>query len=97
MDKEEIKRFIDSGYCLISLKHGIVARIDRPDWKEFMASKHQPSNPEEGLKWVSLLGNRAADHYRRVYSQDTLELGKNNGKEFPRSALSSLEYQEKVS
>ena len=66
------------GYRVVSRKYGMISRIDRKDWKEYMAKQHAPWDAEgEGIKWVQLLGDRAAaDHYRRVYSKDTLEIGR---------------------
>lgn len=56
------------GYRIISRKSPtIAARIDRTDWKEFMATK-QPN----GAAWVDCLGNDAGDHYRRCYSEDII-------------------------
>lgn len=66
--------YIAQGYRVTSNKHRMISRIDRDDWKEYMAKGHSPWDWEgEGLKWVRILGDRsAADHYRRVYSRDTL-------------------------
>src|ERR1039458_9705438 len=66
-----------AGYRIVSRKYGMISRLDRDDWKEYMAEKHAPWDIEEGRKWVRALGDlHAADHYRRVYSKDTLEIGK---------------------
>lgn len=63
------------GYRFVSRKWGMVSRIDRPDWKEHMAISHSPWSLEEGLEWVALIGEEGAeDHYRRVYSKDTIEI-----------------------
>lgn len=62
------------GYRRTSRKFGHVSRVDREDWKEYMAEKHSPWSKEEGLRWVECLGTGAADHYRRCYSKDTLVL-----------------------
>jgi len=50
------------GYRIVSRKYGMISRVDRPDWKEFMRD-------EKRVK-------PNADFYRRVYSKDTLELGR---------------------
>ena len=69
------KELMEMGYRVTSRKWGLVSRIDRPDWKEYMAKHHSPHSLEEGLEWVKLLGEAGAeDHYRRVYSEDTLEV-----------------------
>lgn len=59
----------DAGYVIVSRAHRTAARIDREDWKSFMARKHGAG----GKQWVECLGDRsAADHYRRVYSRDQI-------------------------
>lgn len=62
-----------AGYCVVSRKHRRASRIDRPDWREYMAAQHAPWDPEgEGMAWVEHMGSRAGDQYRRVYSRDVL-------------------------
>ena len=57
-----------AGYCITSRRSPTWAtRIDRKDWREHMAAQHP-----RGMEWVKCLGNDAADHYRRVYSADTI-------------------------
>ena len=61
------------GYRYISRRHKIAARVDRPDWKENMAERHCPWDPQgEGMRWVAGLGGDAADYYRRVFSNDRI-------------------------
>jgi len=93
-----VENLIASGYCRTSNKYGLVSRLDRPDWKEYMAAQHAPRNPEgAGMDWVKLLGpSAAADQYRRCYSQDTLELGRSAGLKFPPSSGGISVYKEKV-
>ena len=58
-------------YCIINENLGIVARIDRSDWKEYMAERMFKS-VEEGLEFMSLQSDaQLADIYRRKFSQDT--------------------------
>ena len=58
-------------YCIINENFGIVARIDRSDWKEYMAERMFKS-VEEGLEFMSLQSDeQLADIYRRKLSQDT--------------------------
>lgn len=58
-------------YCIINENFGIVARIDRSDWKEYMA-KHIFTNVEVGLDFMSFHDDaKLADIYRRKFSQDT--------------------------
>ena len=87
---------IRKGYCRISNRHGIVSRIDRSDWKEYMAKKHSPWSIEAGMEWVSFLGTNAEDHYRRCYSKDTIELGSGNRAAiFPASSSTKTGYKDK--
>lgn len=72
MNTHELLNLAASGYCVVSNKYMRVARIDRKGWKEHMAMKYSPWDFQEGMDWVNSLRN-AADHYRRVYSKDTLE------------------------
>ena len=63
-------------YCIINKNFGIVARIDRSDWKEYMAARMFRS-VEEGLDFMSLQSDaQLADIYRRKFSQDTKVLGR---------------------
>jgi len=55
------------GYRRISRKHGLISRIDRPDWREVMAKK-MFLTPEQ-------IGVSLCDHYRRCFSKDTLQVG----------------------
>lgn len=58
-------------YCIINENFGIVARIDRSDWKEYMAARMFKS-VEEGLEFMSLQSDsQLADIYRRKFSQDS--------------------------
>lgn len=58
-------------YCIINETFGIVARIDRSDWKEYMAARMFKS-VEEGLEFMSLQRDaQLADIYRRKFSTDT--------------------------
>lgn len=71
MEAETLKA---KGYRYTSRKHKIAARIDRPDWREYMAERAAPWDAQgEGKRWVDGLGDRAADYYRRVYSKDKIE------------------------
>lgn len=61
---------IARGYRRISNTHRIVARVDREDWRIFLARAQAPWNLSEGSDWVECLGNSAADYYRRCFSTD---------------------------
>src|SRR6478609_5991586 len=72
MTNEELVKL---GYRVVSRRHKYVSRIDRPDWKEYLAREYAPWDINEGFKWIERLGYVSAeDHYRRVYSKDILEL-----------------------
>lgn len=61
------------GYCIISRKFHLASRIDRIDWKEYMAKQHSPWSLEDGLAWTRHFSDvELADHYRRVVSNDTI-------------------------
>lgn len=63
MDLERLKLL---GYCIVSRRHRLAARIDREDWKEVLAAGHV-----NGMDWVNnMVKHRyAADHYRRCYAK----------------------------
>lgn len=68
-----VEKLIADGYCRVSRKYMVLARIDRPKWREYMAKDHAPWDVEgEGMKWASSEG--MADHYRRCYSQHKFEV-----------------------
>jgi len=70
-----VEALIAKGYLVVSRRWNAVSRIDRPDWKEYMASQHP-----RGMEWVNILGEQSAEtHYRRVYSKDTIEFEENYG------------------
>lgn len=69
------QELIARGYRRVSRRFGHVARVDRPDWREELARRHSPWDPEgEGMRWVNALGDGAADFYRRGYSKDVVVL-----------------------
>ena len=87
---------IAAGYCITSRKWRMASRIDRPDWKEYMAEKHAPWNPKgDGMKWVNLLGNGAGDHYRRCYSKDNITVSESERTKLPKSQDGPNEFKEK--
>jgi len=87
MIKEKyISMLISKGYRRTSCKFGTVSRVDRPDWREYMARDHAPWDINEGLEWVEALGDSAGDYYRRVLSKDHKEIGKEYAKFFPSSS-----------
>lgn len=77
----EAARLAASGYRPVSRRHRSLSRIDRQDWREWMARDHTRGfrgpaerNLAEGRSWVECLGQGAADHYRRVHSRDVIRL-----------------------
>ena len=69
------------GYRRVSNKHGIVARVDRADWWEALEKHFQRNMPirndAETGRW--------ADYYRRVLSEDRLEVGPDIARHVPQS------------
>lgn len=62
-----------AGYCVVSRRHRTIARLDREDWREYLAAKHRPWSPNnEGMRWAMSPG--MADFYRRCESKDKLTL-----------------------
>ncbi len=86
ISKKYILDLISRGYRRTSRKFGTISRVDRPDWREYMAKEHAPWNIEEGLEWVETLGDSAGDYYRRVLSKDHKEIGQEYAKFFPSSS-----------
>lgn len=86
-ERVELKATLaEQGYRVISRKHGILARVDRADWKEHMAKKHMPYDPELGMRWVECMGRMAPDFYRRVYSPDRVYVTKAHTARIPNSS-----------
>lgn len=71
LDPDEIKRMIEEGYMRISRAHGIVARIDREDWKAEMKRRF-------GL-------SAGPDWYRRCMTSDKRDLHHDDALQFPTS------------
>lgn len=90
--KLSIDDLIAQGYCRVSNKHLTVARIDRADWKAFMARERAPwDSAGEGMDWVEALHKhrQAADHYRRCYSKDKVLFDRKQYADFKRFPGSS--------
>lgn len=90
----DVKELIAQGYRRVSRKFGMLSRIDRPDWMEYMAAQHSPWNPEEGMAWAKLLlkTGHAEDQYRRVYSKDQIEISPRLALQVPCSSSSLTGY-----
>lgn len=74
LTETEVQNLVQQGYCRTSLRHGLVSRIDRRDWKEHMTKKRSPLSVEAALQGMGSIAG-AEDQYRRVYSRDTREVG----------------------
>lgn len=72
--KRIAKELMGQGYRRVSSKSGVLSRVDVEDWKNKMSNDHAPWSKEEGDRWVMILGDSAADHYRRVYSNDKIQV-----------------------
>lgn len=81
-DEEEAKELMAQGYRRVSNAHCMIARIDRPDWKEAMAAHGRPHDPKgQGRLWVIGLGEgSSADYYRRCLSKDKKTVSRNVSK-----------------
>lgn len=75
----EAREFIDHGYRRVSRKYGVIVRIDREDWFEFMIEKHP--NMTECDNAVAM----CADFYRTMYSKDVLTIGRQRARNIPSS------------
>lgn len=88
-----IKQALEAGYCITSTRHRQASRIDRPDWREYMAKQHSPWDWEgDGMDWVNCLGNAAGDQYRRVYSNDHIQISSDFVNIFPKSSNTYIDY-----
>lgn len=79
--QREAERLYASGYCPVSNRYRMASRIDREDWREYMAAKRvegfpgdKEENFQQAMRWVEGLAEGAADHYRRLHSRDTIEV-----------------------
>ena len=92
MKNIDVKELISQGYRCVSRKYGIVSRVDRHDWIPFLAN--DLSIPIELLSDLYKKGKGCdyADHYRRCYSKDKLELGPALGHLFPTSGWDPVGY-----
>lgn len=61
--KEDVPAMIAAGYRRTSRKFLGLCRIDRPDWREYMAFQHAPWDPAgEGMNWANSEGYVAGEH-----------------------------------
>jgi len=93
---EQVDEMIAAGYRRTSRAHQMIARIDRPDWREYMAFQHSPWDPAgQGMDWVNALSDSGAgDFYRRCYSEDIIQLADNAiSMMFPASGWDNVGYK----
>lgn len=62
--EEEAIRLMAKGYRRTSNKHCILSRVDRWDWQMVIKDRSNPL--------ILLCNGHAADHYRRVFSEDKI-------------------------
>src|SRR5687767_14849981 len=70
MSSYSAEQLIDMGYRRVSNSARHISRVDREDWKEYMALQSSRSL-KEGLEWVNGM-DCPEDHYRRVYAKDVI-------------------------
>jgi len=72
------RELFDRGYLGISNRYGLVARIDRPDWIEYMAGQSFRSAAEYYVRTpdgrVTNDTGMWGEHYCRVHSRDQQEV-----------------------
>ena len=90
--------FEDKGYAITSRNYRSANRLDRANWREYMAQQHAPWDPAgQGMEWVQCLeqhGSSATDHYRRCYSQDEIIVPEHLIKYVAKSNTGPREYKE---
>lgn len=76
ISKELVAQLIAAGYCRVSNKYLHLSRIDRPDWREYLAEQHAPRDPDgQGMRWS--LSSGMGNFYRRGESKDVIVLPEN--------------------
>ncbi|MEX3983656.1 hypothetical protein AB4Y45_32260 [Paraburkholderia sp. EG287A] len=93
LTEADVKKLIQQGYCRTSNKHGHVSRIDCADWAKRLTKERSPSRVYEAVRGMGGLA-RAEDQYRRVYSRDTLDVGRTVS-QFPSSIGTVTGYRPK--
>ena len=82
------------GYCRISLRKKIVARIDVENWVEVLAQHYDKSLHE---MFTEILANpgQYEDMFRREWSKDQLEVSLTTARTVPSSFECAVGYEEK--
>lgn len=85
------------GYRRTSNRHGLISRIDRPDWLDAL-NRHLMRSAQQGnlILENSEEYNSGSwqDFYRRVLSKDTLEIGKSQAQNIGTSSWDNIGYIE---
>ena len=74
--QEQAQKLFDSGYCCLSNKYRIVARIDREDWLEYLAGQLRRSVMDFYIRTpegVTDSTGRWGEYYCALYSKDRIE------------------------
>ncbi len=69
---EQMRELAARGYRRISNKHGMLARIDRPDWVDVLAVKLRRAPADFYVPGEALPAANWADFYRRMCSGDVV-------------------------
>lgn len=80
------------GYRRISNAHGMVARIDRPDWVDVLAKALHRAPADFYVPGESEPAGNWRDHYRRCYSKDEQKLDRVVAKLVPTSGHDNVGY-----
>jgi len=83
------------GYCRISLRKNIVARIDVENWVEVLA-QHFDKTLHEVFRAIKESPGLYEDMFRRDWSKDHLEVSLTTARTVPSSFQCSVGYEEKM-
>jgi len=87
----EARRLSALGYCKTSNKHRLVSRIDNPDWLKVLA-KSMNLAVADFYTPDGKMSSSWPDHYRRVYSKDSIEVPTEVLKFMPTSSHNTIGY-----
>ena len=94
LSHDDLPNLIAAGYRRVSSRHGRVARIDRPDWQKVIMRMLRLDEADFESIRTSHQPGFYEDHYRRVFSRDTLELGRELGSRIPPSSWDATGFLE---
>ena len=84
----------NQGYCRISLRKNIVARIDVENWAEVLA-QHLDKTLHEMFTTISENPGLYEDLFRREWSHDNINVSLTTARTVPSSLQCSVGYEEK--